>query len=286
MNKIALCIATALGVGFAASVKAQDAATYFKQNCASCHTIGGGRLTGPDLKDVTKSKDREWLQAWIIDPQSKIGLGDPYALKLLEEARGVVMPPSPGMTAELARQLMDLIEAESALETSQFRGVQISNAPFTAADVARGAAIFRGEQSLKNGGAACIACHSAAGVGGLGGGLLGPDLMRVYERLQGRAGLSAWLAAPGTATMRAVFEKHPLESTEITSLAAYFEKQSQMGTQGEAASQLNFVLYGLGGAVFGLVLLDTLWKGRLRGVRRPLTQYNHREVWHDAEKRG
>jgi cytochrome c peroxidase len=104
------------------------------------------------------------------------------------------MPLPPGITPELADILLDLIEAESAVEVSRFRGAQISTAPFTAADVALGAAIFRGAQRLKNGGAACISCHSSAS------------------------------------------------------------------------------LSGLGGAVLGLVLLDTVWRGRLRGVRRPLTQ--------------
>jgi hypothetical protein len=32
------------------SASAQEAADFFQQNCASCHTITGGRLTGPDLK--------------------------------------------------------------------------------------------------------------------------------------------------------------------------------------------------------------------------------------------
>ncbi|MCG3148291.1 MAG: hypothetical protein PCFJNLEI_01734 [Verrucomicrobiae bacterium] len=272
MRRIILSVTVALVAGIAGNVTAQDTATYFKQNCVSCHTIGGGRLTGPDLKGVTQRKDRDWLQAFILNPQSKITAGDPYALKLVEEARGVVMPPAPGISAERAGLLLDLIEAESALEVSQFRGVQVSSAPFTPVDVERGLALFRGTQPLKNGGPACISCHSAAGVGGLGGGKLAPDLMRVYERLQGRAGLSAWLAAPGTVTMRAVYEKHPLDEKEIHSLVAFFEKQSMAGTQRVAASQLNFLLCGLGGAVLGLVLLDTIWRGRLRGVRRSLTQ--------------
>ena len=31
---------------------AQETAEYFRTRCTSCHTIGGGRLTGPDLKNV------------------------------------------------------------------------------------------------------------------------------------------------------------------------------------------------------------------------------------------
>ena len=71
---------------------AQETAAYFKANCASCHTIGGGRLTGPDLKDVVKrageaGKDRDWLITYIQDPQRMINSGDPYATRLLQEAR-------------------------------------------------------------------------------------------------------------------------------------------------------------------------------------------------------
>lgn len=41
----------------------------FGMYCAACHTIGGGVKAGPDLKDVTKKRDRAWLKRWIADPQ-------------------------------------------------------------------------------------------------------------------------------------------------------------------------------------------------------------------------
>jgi mono/diheme cytochrome c family protein len=43
----------------AATGSPQEAADFFRQNCISCHTVGGGRLTGPDLKNVTQRKERE-----------------------------------------------------------------------------------------------------------------------------------------------------------------------------------------------------------------------------------
>ncbi len=109
----------------------QDTPDYFRQNCISCHTIGGGRLTGPDLKDVTKRQDREWLTKFLLNPRAVIDSGDPYAKKIFEESRNVPMPTPPGITAERADKLLDLIEAESLLEKSQFKGLQISTAPFT-----------------------------------------------------------------------------------------------------------------------------------------------------------
>ena len=63
----------------------------------SCHTIGGGRLTGPDLKGVTERADEAWLVDFILDPKGVIDSGDPYAAELLREARGVYMTQVPGI---------------------------------------------------------------------------------------------------------------------------------------------------------------------------------------------
>ncbi len=117
----------------------QDSPDFFRQNCMNCHTIGGGRLTGPDLKGVSQRKDREWLIGFMMNPKSYIDSGDPYAIKMLEESRNVPMPTLPGMTRERAENLLDLIDAESQLDESQFKGLQISNKPFTDADRTVGA---------------------------------------------------------------------------------------------------------------------------------------------------
>ena len=252
--------------------EAQETDAFFRQNCYSCHTIGGGRLTGPDLKGVAERKERAWLRSFILNPQSKLSAGDPYAVQLLEEARGVVMPTIIGMTAERADYLLDMIEAESALEESNFMGLQISNEPFTPDDVERGMALFTGRQGLTNKGAACIFCHIVPGIGGLGGGKLGPDLTRVYENLQGRTALSAWLLAPATTTMQSIFQDTPLEPNEIHSLVALFENRAQQGEPARSPDQLNFSLLGLGGGALILVLLDVIWRGRFRAVRRPLVR--------------
>ncbi|MBI2434766.1 MAG: cytochrome c [Candidatus Hydrogenedentes bacterium] len=264
---------TLIGVLCCGLGRAQETAAFFKANCSSCHTIGGGRLTGPDLKDVTQRQDREWLRTFILNPQAKINSGDAYVLQLQQEARGVIMPQIPGLTPEKVDFLLELIEAESALEESQFKGIQVSMEPFTHADVARGTAIFTGRESLSNGGPACVSCHMLPAVGGLGGGNVGPDLTEVFERLQGRVALSAWLQSPATPTMQSLLRNAPLRPDEIHSLAALFEDSAKTGTPVQpAALRLSFVLLGLGGAVLILVLFDFLWKGRLRAVRRPLVE--------------
>jgi mono/diheme cytochrome c family protein len=248
----------------------QDAGAFFKQNCVSCHTIGGGRLTGPDLKDVASQRDRAWLVQFLQSPKAMIDSGDPYAAKLQQDARGVVMPNIAGMNPQQAQALLDLIAAESKLPRSQFAGMQISDRPLTALDVEKGRSIFRGGTQLTGGGPACISCHTIKGLTLLGGGRLGPDLTRVFERLQGRKGLAAWLSSPASPTMAPVFKEHAIQPEEVLSLIALFEDSAKKGGQDDTTSLLNFFLLGLGGMVVGLISLDALWKQRFRGVRRSL----------------
>ncbi|MCA9229992.1 MAG: c-type cytochrome [Planctomycetales bacterium] len=255
-------------------VLGQDTPDYFRQNCISCHTIGGGRLTGPDLKDVSKRQSREWLVDFMMNPRAVIDSGDDYARKIFEESRNVPMPTPPGITKDRAEKLLDLIEAESLLEESQFRGMQISTAPFTDADRLSGRNIFLGVQRLQAGGTACISCHSMHDAPALGGGQLGPDLTNVYERLKGRAALSAWLVAPGTATMQPIFRNHPLSSEEINSLAAYFESTTAERPANSSTGRVAFLLSGLAGAVLGVFFLDAIWNRRFHSVRRSLVEAN------------
>ncbi len=71
---------------------------FFRQNCSSCHTIGGGRLAGPDLKDASKRRPRPWLREFIRDPKAVIDRGDPYAQKIFQAAGRVYMQQVPGIT--------------------------------------------------------------------------------------------------------------------------------------------------------------------------------------------
>jgi cytochrome c2 len=260
-----LVLGTGMGVALA-----QDRVDDFRLNCTSCHTIGGGRLVGPDLRGVTERKERAWLARFIVDPQAVIDSGDAYALKLLDEARGVKMTGVPGMTLDRAMILLDLIEAESALEKSVFAGIKMSDRPFTAADVAAGSRIFLGVDRLANRGPACVSCHSVNGIGVLAGGKLGPDLNAVFERLNGRKGLATWLSAPPTPIMQAVFSNHPFDEDEILPLVAFFADKAVAPPESGQAATLIFVLLGLAGTAGALVLFDILWRDRFRAVRSTL----------------
>lgn len=256
---------------------AQDAPSeetikFFRLNCMSCHTIGGGRLTGPDLKGVNERADEAWLVEFMLDPKGVIDSGDPYAVELLREARGTYMTQVPGLDRTMAEKLLRLIVAESAKERSDFAGLQISDRPLTPADTELGARLFRGSAEYVNGAPSCISCHTVSGIGGLGGGRLGPDLTDAYDRLEGRKALSAWLGAPPSLVMQPVFSEHALEGDEILALVAYLKDVAESEEVGAPPSTLEFLLAGFGGSAFLLLLFDFLWRRRYRATRRPLVR--------------
>lgn len=90
----------------------------FERKCSICHTIGSGNKIGPDLKEVTKRRPREWLISFISDPEKMFKEGDLTAVKLREQYRGVKMP-----TLKLTEQ-----ELSNILSYLKFRDAQ-SNPP-------------------------------------------------------------------------------------------------------------------------------------------------------------
>jgi len=51
----------------------------FKQRgCVACHTIGRGRLVGPDLRGVTDRREPGWIRAMVLNPDSMLK-NDPTA---------------------------------------------------------------------------------------------------------------------------------------------------------------------------------------------------------------
>jgi len=66
--------------------------------CKACHTIGGGRLVGPDLKGVTDTISEDWLIKFIKNSQALVKSGDKQAVKIFEEYNKIPMPSHPNLT--------------------------------------------------------------------------------------------------------------------------------------------------------------------------------------------
>lgn len=253
----------------------QEIEQYFKNNCANCHSVGGVRKVGPDLKDVTKRRERSWLIRFMQNPIAMKESGDTDAVELFKKFPAAIMPTLPDLSAARSESILRLIEAESKLERSQFAGVEskIPNRSFTQDEIDQGREYFSGHTRFAKGGAPCMACHSVQGVSATGGGMLGPDLTQVFNKLGGRNGLNGWLTSPPTATMKPIYQAHPLTDDEIVHLIAYLEN-ARDGREEVSTARFNFFLLGLAGAAGGLVLFDYIWRRRLRAVRHTLVHGN------------
>jgi protein SCO1/2 len=71
----------------------------FRTRCAACHTVGGGDLSdvaqrriGPDLRNISRQRERDWLVRWIMHPDQMLASKDPLAVALLAQYQNIVMP--------------------------------------------------------------------------------------------------------------------------------------------------------------------------------------------------
>lgn len=86
----------------------------FQQYCVSCHTVGGGRLVGPDLKGVTERRSHEWLVRFITEPE-QMRKADPIAIANLKEF-GIPMPRL-GLTEQQVTALLAYFKTAQAAPT-------------------------------------------------------------------------------------------------------------------------------------------------------------------------
>jgi cytochrome c2 len=256
-------VALTLAFPFAPGLRAQEPARFYDENCAMCHSIGEGPMGGPDLKGVNTRRDREWLIAFLLDPEAFAN--DPVVKKMVAEAGGMEMRPTEGLTRELAAALLSVIDQRSGVVATPMTAER----SVTPKDVELGRALFMGHTTLAASGAPCVACHAAGDLRSPQAGRLGVDLAQVHNRLGGQRGVSAWLSSPPTPMMRALYRPGPLTTDEAHALAAF------LAIEGDQASAVPsalppFVLAGSAGGLLLLGVFGAVWTRRFRSVRRPL----------------
>ncbi len=84
----------------------QGGKVFQSKGCIGCHTIGTGKLTGPDLQGVTDRRSYGWFVPWVMNPDSMLKV-DPTARQLLAQ----YMTPMLGMgvTQDEARALWEYL---------------------------------------------------------------------------------------------------------------------------------------------------------------------------------
>lgn len=96
---------------------AQSGADMFKQNCGACHTVGGGKLVGPDLKGVLTRHPMAWLYKWIKSSQTLVKSGDKAAVKLFNDNSMIPMPDQ-ALTKDQVTTILDYIKSQSGGATA------------------------------------------------------------------------------------------------------------------------------------------------------------------------
>ncbi|MGH9930107.1 MAG: c-type cytochrome [Pyrinomonadaceae bacterium] len=262
----------------AGSVRAQsipEGQALFGARCFSCHNIGGGDKTGPDLKDVTTRRAKEWLHEYIQTPVAVKDKGDPVAADLFRKFPATVMPDQPLTSLQIDSILALITELTSKNQPFIPAGAKLSRA-IAAGDVDGGLLFFTGRARLQNGGAACISCHTIKGVGLLGGGTLGPDLTGVNIKYRDPELISI-LQNPNFPTMSTVFATHGLNDEEIVKLFALFQNAKltnpvPAAQAGVTTLDPRFFVIAVAAMLLVLALLNLTWRNRLRGVREELVR--------------
>ncbi|MAG04767.1 MAG: cytochrome C [Acidimicrobiaceae bacterium] len=271
---VILAVLWIVGVPPAAAQSADRGADVYEAKCAACHTIGGGPLVGPDLEGVSERRDPEWLARWIAEPDAMLAEGDPIAVEMLAEFNDVPMPNLGLADAEVQALVAYLESLSGAAAPVAPEPVKAAAGPFKP-DSGTGKALFEGTNRFDNGGPPCLACHSIAGIGALGGGALGPDLTGAYGKF-GADGIVSVLATTPFQTMKPIFDDQPLTPEEQAHLAEFLSRAAV--SKRTAASVGQLALLGLVGAVFLLLVMQFLWRRRLREVRRPMVARSRERI--------
>lgn len=237
------------GIPAAAGAQTLTAADRYGRLCATCHTIGGGRLVGPDLKGIHDRRSEEWLLRFVASPQKMIQAGDTIAVRLQKEFT-LVMPDSPYSSAEL-REILDLIKtgwSGPAVATTQ----RIASPE----DIRKGQELFQGRVRLANLGPACNSCHHVRNDAVIGGGVLAKELTSVFGRLGG-VGIQGILGKPPFPVMEEAYRDRPLRDDEVFALVSFLQEADRQQAF-QQPRDYGFRLVYSGTAGFA-VLLAVFW---------------------------
>lgn len=236
-------------------VKAEDiAAQTFLRKCMGCHTIGGGALTGPDLKPAS-GWPRKDLAAAIVRMEKNVG-------------------PIPETEVEL---LTDFISAPDAVERLAYEREQAAlrhAAQLEPASAATGRQLFLGSMPLTNGGIACGACHQAGGRGGT----LATSLEDAFTRI-GETPLISTCENPGYPVMRAIYTPVPVTKQEAMHLVKYLE---EVAVDPREASAIPLHMIGFLGAAALFFGAGWAHKSKAQGTRARLVAQPRRRDRADA----
>lgn len=254
------------------SVNAQDGKAIFNQNCAACHTVGGGRLVGPDLQSINYVRDHNWILKFVQSSQSLIKSGDATAIEVYEKYNKMIMPDQSLSDSEV-KSIIKYIESispepkgdEDASNTIE-ESVEVVAFTPSEEDIAEGKKLFLGYKRFENGGLTCVSCHNVSSDGMIPGGKLAADLTQVYSKLGGPEAIEAILNSPPFPAMKVSYEDNPLTEQEIHELQAFL-KDADENHYYHVKSDYNSFFGSMGFFMLLIILsaIATIWAKKKQG---------------------
>jgi mono/diheme cytochrome c family protein len=260
---------TVIPLAWSDQAHAQDSGEQvFNTTCFACHTIGGGRLIGPDLAGIHEKRSQEWLEQFVKSSQTLINSGDVDAVALYEEYSNLLMPDAL-LSDEQIRDVLSFIKTRSSVQPQQSEASTVALAepvaPASEQDILAGQDLFQGNIRFENSGAPCNACHHVRNDAVMGGGILAAELTTVFSRM-GRAGVQSILGQSPFPVMQAAYEGKALTESEVTQLVAFLEyADSEQYHQLPRDYGLGLFVSGVVGAGFLFGLFAFVWRGRKTG---------------------
>jgi len=256
-------VVVAMGVTFLAAEPAagQSGEELFRTTCVACHTIGGGRLVGPDLAGVTERRHEEWLVDFVQSSQSVIASGDSVAVALDREYPGLIMPDWP-LSDDQVRAIMSYVREATTATVAAPATPQAAPEAFTDEQVELGRNLFQGTRRFEAGGPSCNSCHEVTHDAVIGGGALAAELTTVFSRLGG-AGVRAIVGSPPFPVMERAYRNHPLtEAEQIATLAFLQRADAEQAFQQPRDYGMRLLQAGVAGSMLLLGLYSLAWRGR------------------------
>ncbi len=190
----------------------------FQTSCAVCHTVGGGRLVGPDLQGVSERRSEEWIIRFVQHSQQVVAAGDPDAVAIFSEFSQITMPDQP-LSDDQVRAVIAYTRAGTSAGPVQPAAVE----EVTEEQVLLGQNLFQGKTRFVNGGPTCNSCHEVTNDAVIGGGVLARELTTVFSRLGG-PGVRAILGSPPFPVMQRAYKGKSLTNEEVAGLVGFLQR--------------------------------------------------------------
>jgi cytochrome c oxidase cbb3-type subunit III len=114
MNRITLTLLISLYFSVLAWSQVDAGKKIFEDNCTSCHSIGGGKIVGPDLQGVTERRKEDWIKKFVVNSQALIAAGDAEAKAVFDENGQIPMPEHGHLKEADLNALVDYFKSTSA----------------------------------------------------------------------------------------------------------------------------------------------------------------------------